>query len=354
MLSRLAGLATAVTLLTSLLWNAPAGAEERRVRANLAGAFPSSMGILGSAQARVIRLTREMSAGLIDLRYHEPGALMPGSQYFDAVANGTLDMAFTASGYFAGKDAALALFTSVPFGPGPGEYLAWFDHGGGNELMREILEPHNVVPINCSLLAPEAAGWFRNEIKTLDDLKGLRMRILGLGANVMRKFGVITVQLRSGEIFQALQLGTIDATEFSLPTLDMALGFYQEAKYYYFPGWHQQASIGQLFIAKAKWAEFSDAQKSIIITACKANMLDELSEAEALQFGAMQDLIAKGVVIKRWSPEFLQAFEGAWTEVAEEEAARSASFARVWASYSKFRAGYAIWRVNGYLGGGTH
>ena len=199
-------------------------------------------------------------------------------------------MAYTASGYFTGKDMAFAMFTTVPFGPDSGEFLAWFDYGGGNELMRDMLKPYNIHPINCGLISPEASGWFKKEIKTLDDLKGLKMRFFGLGASVMQKLGVATQLLQAGEIFQALQLGTIDATEFSMPTMDLSLGFHQAAKYYYFPGWHQQTSIGQLYINVKKWDEYSKTQKAIIVNSCKANMLDELSEGEAKQFGAMKEL----------------------------------------------------------------
>jgi len=165
----------------------------------------------------------------------------------------------------------------------------------------------------------------------------------------MQKMGVATQLLQAGEIFQALQLGTIDATEFSMPTMDLSLGFYQVAKYYYFPGWHQQTSIGQLYISKKKWDEFSDYQKTVVEWACKANMLQELAEGEALQFGAMKELQAKGVIFKKWSPEILKALEAKWQEVVVEESAKSANFKKVWASYSEFRNNYKIWRDHGYM-----
>jgi TRAP-type mannitol/chloroaromatic compound transport system substrate-binding protein len=340
-------MATAVAMLA--LCSTPSLAQEKKVRAQMAGAFPSTMLILGSAQARFLQMATEMSQGSIDIKFFEPGALMPGSQYFEAVSNGSLDMAYTASGYFTGKDIAFAMFTTVPFGPDSGEFLAWFDYGGGNELMREMHAKYNIYPINCGLISPEASGWFKKEINTLDDLKGLKMRFFGLGASVMNKLGVATQLLQAGDIFQALQLGTIDATEFSMPTMDLSLGFHQAAKYYYFPGWHQQTSIGQLYINTKKWDEFSKTQKSIIVNSCKANMLDEFSEGEAKQFGAMKELQAKGVIIKKWGPEFIKAFEDKWKEVVKEESDKSANFAKVWASYAKFREDYKVWRDHGYM-----
>lgn len=327
----------------------PAEAQEKKVRAQMAGAFPSSMMILGPAQLRTVDLIKTLSNGSIDIRFFEPGALVPGSQYFDAISNGSLDMAYTAAGYFTGKDIAFAMFTTVPFGPDAGEFLAWYEYGGGNKLMWEMHEKYNIVARNCGLISPEASGWFRKEINTPEDLKGLKMRFFGLGANVMQKMGVATQLLQAGEIFQALQLGTIDATEFSMPTMDLSLGFHQVAKFYYFPGWHQQTSIGQLYISKKKWEEFSAHQKAVIDQACKAQMLQELAESEALQFGAMKELQAKGVQFKKWSPEMLKALEAKWLEVVAEESAKSENFKKVWASYSEFRKNYAIWRDLGYM-----
>jgi TRAP-type mannitol/chloroaromatic compound transport system substrate-binding protein len=331
-------------------WNAPAAqAQDKKIRAQMAGAFPSSMLILGPAQKRTVELINKLSNGTIDVKFFEPGALVPGSQYFDAVSNGSLDMAYTAAGYFTGKDIAFAMFTTVPFGPDAGEFLAWYEYGGGNQLMQEIHLKYNIVARNCGVIAPEASGWFRKEIKTLDDLKGLKMRFFGLGANVMQKMGVATQLLQAGEIFQALQLGTIDATEFSMPTMDLSLGFHQVAKYYYVPGWHQQTSIGQLYISKKKWDEFSPHQQFVVEQACKAQMLQELAESDALQFAAMKELQSKGVILKKWPPEFLKAFEEKWQEVVKEESAKSENFKKVWASYSQFRADYKVWRDHGYM-----
>jgi TRAP-type mannitol/chloroaromatic compound transport system substrate-binding protein len=203
--------------------------------------------------------------------------------------------------------------------------------------------------IPCGVISPEASGWFRNEIKTLDDLKGLKMRFLGLGASVMQKLGVSTQLLQAGEIFQALQLGTIDAAEFSMPVMDLTLGFHQVAKHYYFPGWHQQATLNELIISKTKWAEFSQTQKAIIQGACDATMLNQFAEGEAVQFKAIKDIEAKGVTVHMWPKEFLDAFEKAWQEVAAEEASKSPEFKKGWESYSAFRSNYKIWKDIGYL-----
>jgi TRAP-type mannitol/chloroaromatic compound transport system substrate-binding protein len=238
----------------------------------------------------------------------------------------------------------------VPFGPGIPEYLAWIHNGGGLQLSRELFGRHGVYNIPCALIPPEASGWFRKEIRTPEDLKGLKMRFFGLGARAMNKLGVATQLLAPGDIFQALQLGTIDATEFSLPSMDQKFGFYQVAKFYYFPGWHQQATFIDLYVHKKKWDALSDPHKAIIEQGCGDNIREAIALGEATQFKAMREMQDKhGVQIKRWSPEIMAAMEKAWNEVIAEESAKNPNFKKVYASYAKFRADYAIWREYGYL-----
>ena len=327
----------------------PAVAQDKKVRIQMGGAFPSSTGILGPAQNRIVKSLRDMSGGSIDIKFFEPGALVPAGQYFDAISNGSLDAAWTVTGFFTGKDIAFAMYASVPFGPGVGEYLAWMRYGGGQKLMEDLHAKYNIVPRLCGVISPEASGWFRKEIKTLDDLKGLKMRFFGLGANAMQKLGVSTQLLQAGEIFQALQLGTIDATEFSMPAMDLALGFYQVAKFYYFPGWHQMASIGHLMISQPKWAEMSDTQKEIVKAACDQTMLQSYADGESRNSAALKQIAEKGVQVHYWNKEFLAAFKKAWDEVAVEQSAKSPEFKKAWDSLVKFRAEYKIWKDNAYL-----
>ena len=227
---------------------------------------------------------------------------MPASQYFDAVGNGSLDAAWTVPGFFTGKDIAFAMYSTVPFGPEVGEYLAWMKYGGGEKLMQELHAKYNIDAIPCGLISPEASGWFRKEIKTLDDLKGLKMRFFGLGANVMQKLGVATQLLQAGEIFQALQLGTIDATEFSMPVMDLTLGFHQVAKFYYFPGWHQMSTFNVLFISKAKWAELSrHAEGADRDRLRRAPCCTSSPRARRCRSRRSKELQAKGVQLNNWS-----------------------------------------------------
>jgi TRAP-type mannitol/chloroaromatic compound transport system substrate-binding protein len=324
--------------------------QGEKVRFNIANNYPNALPVVGEAGPKLAERIKRASGGSIEMKFHEPGALVPALQSIQAVSKGSVDGAWSSPGFYSGTDIAFNMFSTVPFGPAIPEYLAWMFYGGGIELQDEMFAPHNIKAIVCGIHAPEASGWFRSEIKSVNDLKGLKMRFFGLGAKVMERLGVSTQLLAPGDIFQALQLGTIDATEFSMPVLDQKQGFYQVAKYYYFPGWHQQASLVDLFISKPKWDALSDQQKAIIEQACGDTLRDIIAYSEAVQFKAMAEMRDNnGVKIMRWPPEILKAYEKAWSEVVAEESAKSDNFKKVWESYSKFRKEYAIWREMGYL-----
>jgi TRAP-type mannitol/chloroaromatic compound transport system substrate-binding protein len=324
-------------------------APAKKLQLNMTSVYPTSLTLVGEAAPKLAQKIKRASGGSLEFKVYEPGALVPGLESIQAVAKGSVDVAWSSPGFFSGTDSAFNIFSTVPFGPGMPEYLAWMYYGGGLELQNELFAPHNIHTIPCGIQPPEASGWFRKEIKTVADLQGLKMRFFGLGGKIMEKFGVATQMLAPGDIFQSLQLGTIDATEFSNPSLDEKLGFYQVAKYYYFPGWHQQASIIDLFINKAKWAAMSDSQQAIVELACGDMIRQVMAEGEATQWKAMQSMREKGVQILRWPPEIMKAYEDAWKQVAAEEAAANPNFKRVFDSYSQFRANYALWREYGYL-----
>jgi TRAP-type mannitol/chloroaromatic compound transport system substrate-binding protein len=324
-------------------------AQDKKVRVNMQSNFASSLAVLGPTAKYVADTIQSASGGNIDIKFFEPGALVPPGQAFDAVASGSLDSAWATPGYWTGKDIAFAVFSTVPFGPGAGEYISWLKFGGGEKLMQKLYAKYGIHSMVCNMIAPEASGWFRKEIKTLDDLKGLKMRFFGLGANVMQKLGVATQLLQAGEIFQALQLGTIDATEFSMPAMDLSLGFYQVAKYYYFPGWHQQSTVGDMIWNAKKWESLSKAQQSLVETVCNAAILRGFALSESAQFGAMQELQKKGVQFMTWNDTFMKAYEKAWEEVAAEQAQKSPAFKEAYESLQKYRADYSIWRERGYI-----
>ncbi len=319
------------------------------IRWKMASSFAGNLVQLGDQGKLIEERVRTLSDGTMELKFFEPGALVPPLEIFDAVSTGSVNAGWTAAGYWAGKVPALQFFTAVPFGPNACEAIAWMYFGGGLDLMQDIYARHNIYSQPCNLISPEGSGWFTKEINSVEDLKGLKMRFFGLGAKVMEKLGVSTQLLAGGDIFPALELGTIDATEFSMPAIDLDLGFYQVAKHYYFPGWHQPISMGELMINLEDWKSLNETQQGIINAVCRESMLRGYAQGEAIQFPALQELQSKGVTLHRWSPEILAALATAWDEVVTAEAANDEDFARVWNSLQEFRKGWKIWGDLGYL-----
>ncbi len=326
--------------------SAPSG---EKVRWKMASAFGSQWPIQGELGMRLVDNLDRISGGTMQVQFFEPGALVPALEIFDAVSSGSIDAGFTTAGYWAGKIPALQFFTAVPFGPDAMEYAAWLYHGGGDELYDQIYAPYNIKALHCGVHSPEGSGWFREPIDSIGDLRGLKMRFFGLGARVMEKVGVSTQLLAGGDIFPALELGTIDATEYSMPIIDLNQGFYQVAKHYYFPGWHQPSSIFELMINVDKWNALSDSQQAMVEIVCGDNYREGLALGEAAQADAMEELQAKGVEFHKWSPEVIETLRAAWQEVAAEEAAKDETFKLVLDSFEAFRSKYKVWADLGYL-----
>jgi len=323
---------------------ATAANAQDKVRWKMQSAFASSLTHLGPSGVRFSKDIERMSGGKFDVKFFEPGALIPPLECFDAVSKGSIESCWTTPGYHTGKYPALAFFTTVPFGPGIGEFLAWKWFGGGNALRNEIYAKHDLIAVDCFCIGPETSGWFRKEIKSIDDLKGLKMRFFGLGAQVMQKLGVSTQLLAAADIYQALERGVIDATEFSMPMMDIKLGFHQIAKYNYFPGWHQQVSCSEFLMNKKAFDALPDQFKAMIEVAGQAQVAVTFAETEAMQFDAMAEMRDKHKVqVKRWSDTDLAALEKAWLEVLTEESAKDPLFKKVADHYLDFRKRYAIW-----------
>ena len=337
------GVAVAVSTLAAI------GEAEARVNMKIHSAYGRNLFVIGPGPYNVAEAMEKMSDGEVRMQVFAPGALVPGTKYYDPVSTGSIDGAWGTPGFNVHKNFAYSFFASVPFGPRAGEYLAWMRHGGGQELADEMYGRDNIKMLVCNIIPPESSGWFREEINGVEDLNGLKMRFFGLGAKVMEKFGVSTQLLSSGDIYPALELGSIDATEFSMPAIDRDLGFYQIARHNYFPGWHQQSTIGELLINMDKYNELSDGQKVMLNQACQAQTLRGFAEGESGQAEAMAFHQEKGVEIHRWDDATLAKFKEAWLEVINEEIEGSEDAQRIWESYSEFRDTYSIWRDHGYL-----
>ena len=254
----------AAGLVGAAAFGAAGDAEAQKVRWKMQSAFGPKLSIIGEVAARYEDIVKDMSGGDLTVKFYEPGALVPMLQGFDAVEAGPIDAMWGAAGYHTGKCPALGFYSAVPFGPRAGEFLSWLTYGGGDQLYDEIYAKHDLIGLHCAVIAPETSDWFRSRLNSIDDLKGKKMRFFGLGAEVMTKLGVSTQLLAGADIYPALERGIIDATELSMPSIDLDLGFYQIAKFNYFPGWHQQSSLGELLMKKTAFEALSGQHQAII------------------------------------------------------------------------------------------
>lgn len=311
--------------------------------------YPTRMSVLGEGIVYFAKVLEEASGGDLSFKIYEPEKLVPTMEALEAVSKGRIEACYVVSGFFAGKLPVAPIFSSIPFGPEAPEYAAWMFQGNGLKLNQEMYDRagYNVKVWPLSFIAPETSGWFRKEIKTLDDLKGLKMRFYGLGGQVMQKLGVSVTLLPTSEIFPALEKGAIDATEFSMPSLDKSLGFHKVCKYNYFPGWHQLSTYVEIFINKDIWEKKMNAQqRKMVEMAVKATLFETLSIGEAAQPPVIRENVEKhGVIIKYWGPEFLDAFRKAWLQVVEEYKAKDPFFKKVWEDLESFRKDYAMYQA---------
>lgn len=329
----------------------PAAPPERpeRVRWRMASAYAGTMAQMGGLAKRLEQAIYVASGGAMEIEFFEPGTLVPVDAAFDAVRSGAIEAAFAAPGMWAERNAALNLYSAVPFGPPIQEYLAWYQ-AEGRTILNDIYKKLGVHGIACGLLAPEGSGWFREPVRTLEQLKTLRIGMTGLGGEVLARLGATVVPLAEGDVFVALERGMIDGAEAAQPTLDLALGLNRMARYYYFPGWHQPATLLNLIVNRDAWSGLSEAARGQIGNICGDNLQFGLAASEAGQFEALKTLTADGVRIETWAPEIMTALEAAWRQLAEEKAKKNRDFARAWRSLERFREEYGIWREIGQPG----
>ena len=349
MRNRTARLLSALALAAALLPASEAAMAQSKHRWKMQAAFPGAMVHFGPVGAHFVEAVKLATGGSVEIRMFEPGALVPALQVLDAVSVGSVDAGYASASFWVGKLPQAALFAGPPFGPNATTLLAWLKHGGGIELYDKMYAPMKVKSLPCSAFSPEGAGWFRREIDSVDDLKGMKMRIAGLGGNVLERFGVSTQLLAAGDIYPALELGAIDATEFSMPAIDLGVGFHQVAKYYYLPGWHQQAGLHEFMFNMEKWNALSEQQRAQIALACDATLAHGLAAAEAVNATSLAELEKRGAEVRVLSDDVLRQLEAAWLEVARKEAEKSPEFKEVLASFTEFRTRYEAWADKAYL-----
>nr|VFJ62612.1 MAG: TRAP-type mannitol/chloroaromatic compound transport system, substrate-binding protein [Candidatus Kentron sp. DK] len=315
-------------------------------------AFSTNLPALGSPILKVKEDLETASDGSIRVRIYEPNKLVAPFEILGAVSSGKVNAGYAAAVYWSGSMPSASFFSAIPFGPEAGEYMAWMYHGNGLKLYQQMYDDagKHVHVLPCSLVAAETSGWFTKAIRTPEDLRGLNIRYPGLGGRVLQRLGASVSVLPGGEIFPALEKGALDATEFSSPAIDERLGFYKVAKYNYFPGWHQQATVLELLINKDQWEAMSPGQRRLVEVTCKASVMDSFAHGEALQGEVLRrNRDEHGVRLEYWSDGMLALFERTWREVVAEEAEKDAFFKTVWEDLSAFRDRYRLWEEHAFL-----
>ena len=326
-------------------------ASADKVRWKMPIAFASKLPGLGTPAPWVANQLNVASEGDMQVKVFEPGKLVPPFEILQSVSDGKVPAGYTWIGYDQGKIPAVPLFAAVPFGLKPWAYSGWYLFGGGHEMLQEVYanKGFNVHARLCGIIGPETAGWYAEPITSLDDYNGMKIRFAGLGGKVLEKLGASVTMMPGGELFQALEKGTIDATEFSMPAIDQILGFDQIVKNNLFPGWHQPFTAQYMLINGDEWNEATDAQKALVESVCTAAVLRGLAEGEYLNGAVLAELQAKGVTIGQISPEILAQLKAVSDEVMAEQAAADPDFKRVLESQRAFQQDYAIWDERAYL-----
>lgn len=343
---------TVCVLFSILLATTPLLAKEKPVLLKVPTTYSAALPGLGTTTTWIAERLHVASNGSLKMKIYEPGKLVAPFEILEAVSTGKVNAGYSISGYWEGKMPGSSIFSTVPFGPEAGEFLAWMYYGNGRKLYQKMYDDagYNVHVIPCGIIAPETGGWFKKEINSVDDLKGLKIRYYGLGGKVMQKLGASVSLLPGGEIFAALEKNAIEATEFSMPAIDKKLGFYKIAKMNYFPGWHQQSTLFELLINKDTWNSMSPSQQMLLEVICKAATADAFAYTESIQAAAMAENVENhGVQNKYYSKEILNAFEKAWYEVAAELSTQSPFFKEAWEDLSTFRGKYEVWAKYAFL-----
>ena len=306
--------------------------------------WPKDFPGLGTGANFLARLIGEMSGGRIEVKVYGARELVPAFEAFDAVAGGTAQMGHGSAYYWKGKSETAQFFSTVPFGLTADEMNAWLYHGGGMELWREVYAPFGLVPAAAGNTGVQMGGWFNRAIDSLQDLEGLKMRIPGLGGEVLRRAGGTPVSLPGGEIFTSLQSGAIDATEWVGPWNDLAFGLYKVARYYYYPGWHEPGTTLETFINREAFDSLPADLQSIVLNAARVANQDMLAEYNARNNAALRTLVEEhGVEIRRFPDEVLARLRQLSEEVVAEIADRDPLSRKVYESYQRFRTEAIHW-----------
>ena len=336
-----AGLGLAGTGALALSGKALAQAPE--VKWRLASSFPKSLDAIYGAAEIVSKRVAAATGGKFTIQVFAAGEIVPGPGVLDAVKDGTVQMGHSASYYFVGKDPTFAFDTAIPFGLNSRQQTAWMYDGGGLPLMREFFKDYNIYNIPCGNTGAQMGGWYRKEIKTVADLKGLKFRVGGFAGQVLAKLGVVPQQIPGGDIYPALEKGTIDAAEWIGPYDDEKLGFNKVAKYYYYPGWWEGGPQLSAYINMGEWAKLPKEYQSILESACWEAHIYMQARYDAKNPAALKRLVAGGTKLMPFSNEIMAACYKAALELYDETAAKNPKFKKIYEPWKKFRDEQIEW-----------
>jgi TRAP-type mannitol/chloroaromatic compound transport system substrate-binding protein len=315
----------------------------------LASSFPKSLDTVYSSGETLAKLVAEATDNKFQIQNFAAGEIVPGLQNMDATTNGTVEMCHTAAYYFIGKDPTFALACSIPFGPNARQQNAWFFEGGGNQLINDFVKKFNLYAIPGGNTGTQMGGWFRKEINSVEDISGLKMRIGGWAGKTIQKLGGVPQQLAGGDIYPALEKGTIDAAEWVGPYDDEKLGFYKIAKYYYYPGWWEGATALHYFINLEKWNSLPKNYQAIFTAAAAYANTDVQARYDAKNPEALKRLVAGGTILRPFSPAIMEACLKASNEVNAETSATNADFKKILENLMAFKnEEYLWWQVADY------
>ena len=317
-------------------------AETQRWR--MVTSWPKRLPGPGMSAERVADRIKTLSGGRIEIVVHAAGEIVPAFGVLEAVGSGVADIGHTAAFYWQGKMPAAAFFTTVPFGLTPGEHVAWIEAGGGQALWDDLYAPFGVKPFMGGNTGVCMGGWFRRELKSLADLRGLKLRSLGLGGEVYRRLGATPQTTPPSEILTSLQSGVLDGAEFVGPGTDIALGLYRVAPFYYYPGFNKPNGTGECIVALSRWNALSDELKAIVQHACAVEADYALAEMERLNALALASLTGEhNVKLTAFPNDVVETARKQANDVLGEMAARDAATAKIYKSYAEFRARTAPW-----------
>jgi len=334
------GLISAASLSTSTV----KASSSKVIKWKMVTTWPKNFPGLGTGANKLAKLITEMSGGRLKVKVYGAKELVPAFETFDAVSRGTAQMGHGAAYYWKGKTQASQFFAAVPFGLTAQEMNGWLYYGGGMELWKETYDSFGLLPAAAGNTGVQMAGWFNKEIKSIADLKGLKMRIPGLGGEVLKRAGGTPVNLPGGEIFTSLKTGAIDATEWVGPYNDLAFGLHKAAKFYYYPGWHEPGSTLEALINKQALNELPDDLQSIVLNACKVINLDMISEYTTRNQQALDTLVNKhNVKVLKLPDEVLNKLQTLSDEVISEVAATDKMAQKVFDSFKSYRDNVKQW-----------